>query len=208
MQSAFTVCSAMCFKSSSFSSIKNNMAPHAVEANTMKAYVTDLMQESAQMLTQLEGAKGYRAESFGGRGIMDSRPFQIFEGSNEMLYSQIAEIVAKLMLRKKIPNLFEFLSQYDLTDKVAEQFKSMINFKIEGKLPQRKLVNLGRMLARMVSAQYVVNLGEGGFRPDLIRDCLETLKYDVSRFVSSFKFTTDVDPIEGYKDGGAWMELC
>lgn len=208
MQSAFTVCSAMCFRSSAFSSIENNMAPHAVEANSMKAYVTDLMQESSQMLTQLEGAKGYRAESFGGRGIMDSRPFQIFEGSNEMLYSQIAEIVAKLMLRKKVPNLFEFLSEYDLTNKVADQFKSLINFTIDGKLPQRKLVNLGRMLARIVSAQFVVDLGEGGFRPDLIRDCLETLKYDVSSFVSSFKFSTDVNPIEGYSDGGVWMDLC
>ena len=55
MQSAFTVCSGMCFRSSAFSSIKNNMAPHAMEANAMKAFVTDLMQESSQMLTQLFG---------------------------------------------------------------------------------------------------------------------------------------------------------
>ena len=163
------------------------MAPHAVEANSMKAYVSDLMQESSQMLTQLKGAKGYREESLGARGIVDSRPFQIFEGANGMLYSQVGEIVSKLMLRKKLPNLFEFLSQYDLTNKVAEQFKSMINFTIEGKLPQRKMVDLGKMLSRIVVAQYVVDMGSSGFRPDLIRDCIETLKYDVSSFVSAFK---------------------
>lgn len=208
MQSAFTVCSAMCFRSSAFSGIENNMASHAVEANAMKAYVTDLMQESSQMLTQLFGAKGYREESLGARGIVDSRPFQIFEGSNEMLYSQMAEMVAKLMMRKKMPNLLDFLSQYDLTNKVADQFRSMINFNIEGKLPQRKLVVLGRLIARIVSAQFVVDLGTGGFRPDLIRDCLETLKYDVSGFLSAFKFSADVNPIEGYSEGAAWLDLC
>jgi hypothetical protein len=208
MQSAYTVCSAMCFRSAAFSSIDDNMAPHAVEANSMKALVTDLMQESSQMLTQLKGAKGYREESQGARGIVDSRPFQIFEGSNEMLYSQIAEIIAKLMMRKKVPNLSEFLAQYELTEKVADQFKSLTNFTIEGKLPQRKLVVLGRILARIVIAQYVVDLGDGGFRKDLINDCIETLKHDVTSYVSSFKFSTDVNPIEGYTEGGIWLDLC
>ncbi len=208
MQSAFTICSAMCYRSSAFSGIENNMAPHAVEANTMKAFVTDLMQESSQMLTQLFGAKGYREESLGARGIVDSRPFQIFEGSNEMLYSQLAEMVAKLMIRKKLPNLLEFLSQYELTHKVADQFKSMINFSIDGKLPQRKLVVLGRLVARIICAQFVVDLGIGGFRPDLIRDSLETLKYDVSSFLSAFKFSTNVNPIEGYSEGSVWLDLC
>ena len=208
MQSAFTVSSAMCFRSSAFSGIENNMASHGVEANAMKAYVTDLMQESSQMLTQLFGAKGYREESLGARGIVDSRPFQIFEGSNEMLYSQMAEMVAKLMMRKKIPNLLQFLSQYELTNRVADRFKTLIDFNIEGKLPQRKLVDLGRLLARIVSAQFVVDMGSGGFRPDLIRDCLETLRYDVSNFLSAFKFSSVVNPIEDYSEGGAWLDLC
>lgn len=207
MQSAFTVSSAMCFKSCQFSGIENNMAPHGVEANAMKALVSDLMYESSNRLTQLLGAKGYREESLGARGIVDSRPFQIFEGANEMLYSQLAEMIAKLMMRKKLPNLLEFLSQYDLTDKVADRFKSMINFNIEGKLPQRKLVVLGRILARIVCAQQVVEMGNGGFRPDLIRDGLETLKYDVSMLLSAFKFSTDVNPIEEYHDGSVWLDL-
>ncbi len=208
MQSAFTISSAMCFKSCQFSGIENNMAPHGVEANSMKAYVSDLMFESSNRLTQLLGAKGYREESLGARGIVDSRPFQIFEGANGMLYSQLAEMIAKLMMRKKIPNLLEFLSQYNLTDKVAERFKSLLNFKIEGKLPQRKLVVLGQILARIVCAQQVVEMGIGGFRPDLIRDSLETMKYDVSSLLSAFKFSTDVNPIEEYREGSTWLDLC
>ncbi len=108
IQSAFTVCSAMCSRSATFSGIENNLASSGIEANSMKAYITDLMQESAQTVAQLSGANGYKAESFGSRAIADSRPFQIFEGSNEMLYTQISEMVVKLMNSQKTMNLSEF----------------------------------------------------------------------------------------------------
>ena len=109
IQSAFTICSAMCSRSAKISGIENNLASDAVEANTMKAYVTDLMQEAAQTLTQLSGANGYKAESMGSRAIIDTRPFQVFEGSNEMLYTQIYEMVQKLMIRSKEMNFADFL---------------------------------------------------------------------------------------------------
>ncbi|MEM9548249.1 MAG: acyl-CoA dehydrogenase family protein [Bacteroidota bacterium] len=208
MQSAFTVSSAMCHKSSSFSGIENNMAPHGIEANAMKAFVSDLMFESSNRLTQLLGAKGYAEESLGARGIVDSRPFQIFEGANEMLYSQLAEMVLKLMMRKKMPNMYDFLAQYHLTDKVADRFKSLLNFNLECKLPQRKLVLLGRILSRIICAQFVVEMSISGFRPDLIRDCLETLKYDVTTFLSAFNFATELKPIEEYSEGSNWMDFC
>ena len=60
IQSSYTICSAMCFTSSSKSGIENNLALDGIEANSMKATVTDLMHESAQTLVQLSGAKGYR----------------------------------------------------------------------------------------------------------------------------------------------------
>lgn len=208
IQSAFTVCSAMCWKSSQMSGIDVNVASNAVEANTMKAYVTDLMHESSQIFTQLSGAKGYREESLGARGIVDSRPFQIFEGSNEMLYSQIAEMITKLMGRNKIPNLYQFLSQYDLTSAVAGRFKELLDFSITEKLPQRKLVSLGRVLSRLVSAGFVVEMSGAGFRPDLVGDCLENLKLEVATFVSAYDNATATSPIEGYTDGGSWLSFC
>ena len=142
VQSAFVICSAFCKRSSEISSIDNNLALMAIEANTMKAYVTDLMQESAQITTQLYGAKGYLEESFGQRGITDSRPFRIFEGSNEMLYTQISEMTVKTMIRGKQTNLAEYLKTYELSEKVADRYKDMLNFDVENKMPQRKLVDL------------------------------------------------------------------
>lgn len=208
IQSAFTVCSAMCARSSAHSGIDNNLASDGVEANSMKAYVADLMQESAQIFTQLSGANGYKAESLGFRGIADSRPFQIFEGSNEMLYTQISEMVIKLMNRKKITNLFEFLADYPLTKNIADFYKSTIGFSIGINLSQRKNVDLGKIISRMVAANHVLQIGNNGFRQDLVNDCFDTIKHEVSSMVSSFKAHNTVVPIEEYNENSSWLAFC
>lgn len=208
IQSAFTVCSALCRRSAKHSGIEHNLATEAIEANSMKAYVTDLMQESAQIYMQLCGANGYKAENVGARGIVDSRPFQIFEGSNEMLYTQISEMVLKRMGRLKEMNLSKFIRNYDLTKIAADHFKSILDFKIDLNLPQRKMVDLGRILSRVISASHVVDLGTNGFRSDLINESVETIKHEISTFVSSYKFQTTVSPIEDYKDNSLWLDYC
>lgn len=207
IQSAFTVCSAMCSRSAVHGGIENNLASDAVEANSMKAFVTDLMQEVAHILTQLRGANGYKAESISSRGIIDSRPFQIFEGSNDMLYTQISDLVSKLMVRQKTMNLFSFLLSYKLTKNVAEQFKSLLNFTIDTKNIQRKSVDLGKIISRIVSANQIVDMGLKGFRPDLIFNSIEMLKQEVSMLVSSYKFQTKVLTIEDYKDSSSWLSF-
>jgi alkylation response protein AidB-like acyl-CoA dehydrogenase len=208
IQSAFTISSAMCARSAVYSGIENNLALAAVEANSMKAYITDLMQEAAQTLTQLKGANGYKTESIASRGIIDSKPFQIFEGSNEMLYSQISEMILKIMGRLKITNLLEFLKDYSLTSNIADYFKTLINFNVDLQQPQRKLVDLGKIISRIVTANLVLELGGKGFRPDLISSSLETIKHEITIFISSYRFKTSVNPIEDYKDGSSWLSCC
>ncbi|MEO6948681.1 MAG: acyl-CoA dehydrogenase family protein, partial [Ginsengibacter sp.] len=168
IQSAFTVVSAMCFRSSSVSGIANDLSGEGIKANSMKAYVTDLMQESAQTFTQLSGANGYRSSNVGGRGIMDSRAFQIFEGSNEMLYTQIGEMIAKLMKRKKEMNIFKFLKEYSLTEKACTFFQKDIDFTLTTGLSQRKMIDLGKVFSRIIASNFVLEMGEKGFRNDLV----------------------------------------
>jgi alkylation response protein AidB-like acyl-CoA dehydrogenase len=208
IQSAFTINSALCARSASFSGIDNNLATSGIEANAMKAHVTDLMQESAQILTQLSGANGYKAESIGTRGIVDSRPFQIFEGSNDMLYSQISELIMKLMSRKKEMNLSAFLKNYELTNKVADRFRATLDFSIDLNWPQRKIVDLGKIISRVISANHVATLGANGFRTDLIRDSIESMQHEVAMLVGSLKFQTAVVPVEEYKDNSNWLVYC
>jgi alkylation response protein AidB-like acyl-CoA dehydrogenase len=59
--------------------------PLGFEANIIKTVSSDLMQESAQTLVQLVGAAANKLNHIAGRAIVDSRPFQIFEGSNDIL---------------------------------------------------------------------------------------------------------------------------
>src|SRR5690606_1106138 len=60
LQAAYTLCSGMCAYSTTVSSIDFDLSGHAVDANSVKALVTDLMHEAAQTALQLAGANGYR----------------------------------------------------------------------------------------------------------------------------------------------------
>jgi len=207
IQSAYTIASAMCFRSSSNSGIDNDLSNEGIEANTMKAFVTDLMQESAQTATQLFGSKGFRMESIGGRGIMDSRAFQIFEGSNEMLYTQISEMIGKLMKRKKEVNIYNFFKDFNLTSKSYSYFKKEIEFSFIAGLKQRKMIDLGKIFSRIISLNFVLEMEEKGFRKDLTTNCAEFLKLDVSQLISSFHSKNNITIIEEYHENSLWYDL-
>ncbi len=207
IQSAFTVVSAMCFRSSSVSGIENDLSGEGIEANSMKSYVTDLMQESAQTFTQLSGANGYRISNIGGRGIMDSRAFQIFEGSNEMLYTQIGEMITKLMKRKKELNVFKFLKEYDLTEKACSFFQKDIDFTLMAGISQRKMIDLGKVFSRIIASNFVLEMGEKGFRNDLVTNCINMIKMEVSTLISSFHTENLVTPIGEYKEKSWWYDF-
>lgn len=207
IQSAFTICSAMCAKSTEISGIEFNLATAGLEANTMKAVVTDLMQESAQLLVQLSGANGYRTSHIGGRGIMDSRPFQIFEGSNEMLYAQIAEMVTRQMKKQKQLHLFAFLNTFGPAAQACLHFKKELSFSLNAVLSQRKLVDLGRIIARVICIGYVLELQQKGFRSDLVENCITTVRQDVSALLCTFQFENEVQVIADYADQASWLKF-
>ena len=206
IQSAFTISSAMCTRSSEASGIEHNLTGATVEANTMKAHVTELMHEAAQTLTQLLGANGYKTESVAIRGIIDSRPFQVFEGSNEMLYTQITEMVTRQMNRLKNMNLASFLKNYELTQRTSSHFKGLTNFTIDENLPQRKQVGLGKILSRIISADYVATLGNKGFRNDLVNNSIDMIKQEVSGLVNSFHYSKQVHPVTDYNGKSSWAD--
>jgi alkylation response protein AidB-like acyl-CoA dehydrogenase len=205
IQSAYTICSAMCARSSKISGIAFNLATEGLEANAMKAVVTDLMQESAQLLVQLSGAKGYRISNIGGRGIVDSRPFQIFEGSNEMLYTQIADIITRLMKKQKQLHLFDFLKDFPLMAEAAHYFKKDLNFIINTTLSQRKMVDLGKIFGRIICVGYVLDLQDKGFRKDLVESCITTVRQEVSALFASFRFDNTVAVVDGYQENSSWL---
>ena len=206
LQSYFTVCSAMCSYTSKYVPLDQDTSRMDVQANATKTVLTDYMQAAAQSLLQLTGAKGYRIDSNAGRAIIDSRPFQIFEGSNDILYQQISESVIKMMRKVKDFNLYSFLSQYDLTEKTSDYFKDILNFELDTKMSQRKLVELGRALGRMISMEYTIDLGESGFNKDLVDNALKTLQSEIRSIMCTFSTKSSAVIVDEYESDSAWLQ--
>jgi len=204
LQNAFTICSAMCHYSSKVSAYENNLALYGVEANTIKAFVTDLMQSSAQTLTQLMGSEGYKIKSLGSRGIMDSRLFQIFEGPNELLYSQISEAICKDFQRKKSVSLLSYLGEHHLTSKAASMFGADIDFKVERSQSQRRHVILGKVLSRIISAQFTLELGESGFNKNLVNNAISGIVIETKNLISSLHVENGLQPVSSFKEDASW----
>lgn len=205
LQSFFALSSAMCAKSCTISGIDHDVSTSGIHANSMKALVTDMMQEAAQTLVQLSGAKGYRISHIGGRGIMDSRPFQIFEGSNEMLYTQISEGILKDMKKKKTPHLGSYLALNELSKNAASIYAKELNFSIDQALSQRKMIDLGKIIARIIIINDLLELNNLGFEQGLTDVSIEIVRQDIVSLIASMHHHKDINPLENLSDKSNWM---
>ena len=111
------------------------------------------------------------------------------------------------MRRSKEKNLFTFLKGYDLTRRAAEYFKELLNFEVTLGLPQRKLVDLGRVLGRIISMELVLNLGDLGFRRDLITNSLTVLRQEIANLLNAYTLQHTVLAVEAYQENASWLDL-
>lgn len=207
LQANFTIISALSIKSSELADIKNDLQPFGLEANIIKTISTDLMQESAQSLVQLVGAAAYKLNHIGGRGIVDSRPFQIFEGANDILYNQITEAIVKQMKTLKETNVFAFLKGHNLTGRAADRLRNLLNFNLDPQMSQRKYVEFGKTLSRVGSLDLVMRLGELGFRKDLIENAKSILHQEIDQLMAQFNFKQTAVVVEDYNDNSDWAKF-
>lgn len=208
IQSAVTVCSAMCINTAKRADIENDLAPHGLEANAIKTCITDLMHDAAQSLLQLSGAMGFRLDHIAGRAFVDSRPFQIFEGSNDILYAQISESLLKQMKIAKNFNLATFLAGYELTNHAVDRLRNQINFSIDTTMSQRKHVQLGKVISRIVAINLVTRLGERGFDKNRIETSLMALEHETYELLTGFVNEFKTSPIEPDQEHPSWQTYC
>ncbi len=204
LQANFTICSAFCLRSGEIAGVENELSSLGLEANITKSVTSDIMQESSQSLLQLVGAKGYKLNHIAGRSVVDSRPFQIFEGSNDILYNQIADSVLKQMKTVKEQNLYQYIKGY--AGRAADRVKDLVNFNIATPITQRKLVEFGQLFSRIVSMDLVLYLGEKGFRKDLIDNALIVLKQEIAIMLNAFQFANNALVISEYEENSFWLE--
>jgi alkylation response protein AidB-like acyl-CoA dehydrogenase len=205
LQANFTVCSAFCLRSGEIAGVENDLSPMGLEANITKSVTSDMMQESAQSLLQLVGAKGYKLNHIAGRAVVDSRPFQIFEGSNDILYNQITESVLKMMKTSREKSLYQFLKGY--TTRATDRIQELVNFEVNAPLAQRKCVEFGQVISKIVSMDLVLYLEEKGFRKDLIDNALIVLKQDISTLLHTFHFQNNTVVVAEYEENSYWFDF-
>lgn len=206
LQANFSICSAFCHKSAKVADIENDLFPLGLEANIIKTLTADMMQDSSQSLLQLFGGKGYKLNHIAGRSTVDSRPFQIFEGSNDVLYHKIAEAFLKIMKAAKETQLYNFLKIY--VPLVANRLRKFCNFEIDNQLPQRKLIELGQFVSRIYAMQLVAEMADRGFRSDLSENALDVLTHDVATFISSLRRSQTGVLVDDYGQQGNWFDLA
>jgi len=205
LQANYTICSALLIAGSKLADVRNDLVTFGLEANVIKSITTDLMQESSQSLLQLVGAKGYKLSHIAGRGTVDSRPFQIFEGSNDILYIQIAETIIKLMTTTKETNFYRFLHAFHLSSRAAGYFKILLDFNIDKQIPQRKLTELGQIASRIVAMDYVLKMSESGYRIDLVNSAISLLQQEITSLVSIYSYTQYSLVVEDYESNSFWL---
>lgn len=207
LQANFTIVSALCTKSSELAGIQNDLTPLGFEANIIKTVSSDLMQESAQSVVQLVGAASYKLNHVAGRGIVDSRPFQIFEGSNDILYNQITESLFKQMKTAKENHVFSFLKEHVMTSRAALFLKELLSFEIDPQMSQRKYVELGKTISRIAALDLVIRLGENGFRKDLIDNAVSIVRQEITQLMGSFNFAQNAAVVEDYNEKSNWSDF-
>jgi alkylation response protein AidB-like acyl-CoA dehydrogenase len=207
LQASFTICSAMCAYTAEHAGMDKDLSKEDLQANSVKTVLTDLMQNAAQSLLQLVGAKGYSYDHIAGRAIVDSRPFQIFEGSNDILYQQISEAVVKGMRKMSIQNLYHYLNEHELSHRAADYLKGSLNFELDFKMAQDKLVQLGQAIGRIMALESVLKLGDKGFNAHLIDNAIEYLKQEINTILCTYQHNTQLDVVEDYQIDSSWLGL-
>ena len=70
------------------------------------------------------------------------------------------------------------------------------------------MVELGQTISRIISMEMVIDLGEKGFRSDLIENTISSLKKEISSLIGHFNFTDQANVVEDYQDNSTWYSMA
>jgi alkylation response protein AidB-like acyl-CoA dehydrogenase len=207
LQGQWACASALSLWGSENAGLSVDLSRAAQSASSIKAVASDYLQESAQSLLQLVGAKGYVLNHVAGRAVVDSRPFQIFEGSNDVLYAQVGGKLADQMRRAGITNLREQLAVDPTMAAGAEAAGAQLEINVDERPVQRRLVEIGAIATRVFTLSAVLDLAGRGFPSDHIALAVATLREDISTWATRLHLSlapeVSTDPVLP----GAWRGL-
>src|SRR5699024_2975681 len=111
------------------------------------------------------------------------------------------------MKKFKTENLYEFLNDYSLTRNATDYLKELLNFKVDNQMAQHRLVELGRVISRIISMEFTIRLSEKGFNSELIHSTIDTLRADVEQMITRFQDSGSAVVVENYGESSSWFEF-
>jgi hypothetical protein len=115
--------------------------------------------------------------------------------------------VLKMMKKSKVKNLYEFLKQYKLTKNASDYYKEVLNFEIDFNMAQRKMVQLGQAISRIISLEMTLRLGEKGFNSDMISNSIKALQNETHALITSYTNEDHSQVVEDYDDNSSWLNF-
>lgn len=84
-----------------------------------------------------------------------------------MLYTQIAEGILKDMKKKKTENLAQYLDINETTKNAATVYSKDLDLNVTAPISQRKMIDLGKIVARVIIVNDLLELNDSGFSQNL-----------------------------------------
>ena len=80
-------------------------------------------------------------------------------------------------------------------------------FELNATLTQRKMVDLGKIFARVICTEYVLQLQQKGFRKDLVDNSIRMIQQEVGGLICAYHFDNTVGVVDDYLENSSWLDL-
>jgi alkylation response protein AidB-like acyl-CoA dehydrogenase len=133
-----------------WSDLNNDVSGDQVLANASKVVSSEGLQAAADSAVQVFAAAAYKRNHIVGRAFTDSRPFQIFEGSNDVLQENTYDVLASRYGGVNAEVVGAELGRYGL--KLSENVPAAVRDVLERNdgLTQRQKVQCGKLISWML----------------------------------------------------------
>jgi alkylation response protein AidB-like acyl-CoA dehydrogenase len=183
MQAASTICACVCTFAGAMLDAHEGPEPfiEMLAANIVKVTTTDLLQMSAQSAVQLYGGQGFRKDHYVGKAFVDSRPFQIFEGSNDVLYEAVATQLIGEASKLGLRSLRETLAHHPGLPPPNLPNDPVCDLPMQTEDSQVDRVLFGKIIARYATIGIVQASGPA-LRPELLENAVSYLRAECEGF--------------------------
>lgn len=183
IQAVNTICSSACAFASALLDAHEPLEPfiEMLAANIVKVTTSDLLQMSAQSAVQLYGGQGFRKDHYVGKSFVDSRPFQIFEGSNDVLYEAIAAQLIGEARKLGLNTLGQTLARHPDLPQATMPNDSFGELSMQLGDSQVERVLFGKVISRYAVIG-IVQRAAANTNPELVQSAVSFLRAECDTF--------------------------